>query len=757
MDIFEWVNETTESLRENGQARLADLIDELPTACCDAEHERVESMAPEALALARTLKNPWLEVFIRHWLLQSRVLHRHDVSRDTLKQAVSLVEFASRPDTRECPQSICAVQDLCGAYGLVDGAGYAEQRLAVTAEALSRIEPSRACFDCVSAERASALLDSERHQEALDFCDKQLAQQPGSTSSVERCRVRSLLALGRNRDAAQAAQRIDLETSGTSGAQTKALYQCLCEARLGKLDEAQARLPPAEGLEPEHFVDWLRCVRALGTGEGRKNTWRIERAVATMHATFTIQESFFSLAKVHKIAAELALQRGSRFSARRQIEWARQAAAQLVKPDRIIEKLDTLELELENLPASATPASWAELTELLGDDPERDLELISNSASGALEPAEAVELERRRAAALAALRAEDEAQQVLEAAFLKWPGEVSLMFQLLDVLLDRGDHARLEELCAQATGDAVDGAKWYLARSSLARGDSGAARAHCEALLVDHPEHHEARHLLAKVLRDTDELEAALQHFDTLVQAHDPGNLDWDRLLVATLLGRWDAVRDSAARLELPVEPGAEGPIDERWGACRIRFHLAEGHDRVYFAWRTGPVTARIDEVVAPGEEQHHGDVVAFDAEPLNHAELAAHEAEDSQERRPLCEYGSFRVLDSGNYRAFDIDGFSPAPEQLSSLKTELGAIGVVWEQRSGEQYALSFDGESLPAIYAFLGLPTSCTDEAAHLALLAATQKLGLRLVWPKLAAAAGDDGTAAHQRELAESWGIE
>jgi len=753
MDIFEWVFETTESLRENGHARLADLIDELPAACCDAEHERVESMVPEALSLARTIDNPWLEVFIRHWLLQSRVLHRHDVSRDTLQQAVSLLEFANRPDTRDCPQSICAVQDLCKAYGLVDGAGYAEQRLAVTAETLSRIEPSRSCFDCVSAERASALLDAGRHQEALAFCDQQLALQPGSRNGIEGCRIRSLMALGRHGDAAQAASsRINVEESGTSGARTQALYQCLSEARLGMLDEAQARLPAADDLEPEHFVDWLRCVRALGEGEGRSNTWRVERVVAAMHATYAAQASFFSLANVHKIAADLALQRGSRFSARRHVEAAREAAAELVKPEAIRAKLDKLERRIEKLPAPTSPASWAELQELLGHDPEQDLDLLSNAAVG-----EELDLERRRAAALEALGAKAEAWQALEAAFSKWPGQSDLLLQLLETLLDRGDHTRLEALAAQATGDAVEGATWYLVQSSHGRGDLAAARARCEALLERNPQHHEARHLLAKLLRDAGELDGALQHLDTLILSHEPGNFDWDRLLVATLLGRWDAARDSAARLELPVEASAQGPIHESWGACRIRLRLANGQDRAFFAWRTGPVTAHIDEVVAPGEEQHHGDVVVFDADPLNRAELAAHERDGDVERRPLCEYASFRVIERGNYRAFDIDGFTPPPEQLASLKACLEELGVAWESVAANTYTLTLEGDTLPATYAFLGLPSSCSNEAVHLALLAATRKLGLRLTWPKLAAAAGDDEAASQHRELAESWGIE
>ena len=71
MDIWAWVHDATEDLRKNGQGRLADLVDEVSSACCDGDHERVENMVPEALTLARAAKHPWIEVFVRHWFLQS--------------------------------------------------------------------------------------------------------------------------------------------------------------------------------------------------------------------------------------------------------------------------------------------------------------------------------------------------------------------------------------------------------------------------------------------------------------------------------------------------------------------------------------------------------------------------------------------------------------------------------------------------------------------------------------------------------------
>ena len=724
MDIWEWINDATEELREQGQGRLADLVDDISTACCDGEHERVESIVPEALALARAAKSSWLEVFVRHWLLQSRVLHRHDVSRDTLAEAVSLIELTGRPENRDCPQSVCAVQDLCSAYGLVDGTGYAAQRLAVTAEALARIDPSWPCFDCVSAERASALLDAGRHLEALEFVDGQLAQRPGSTTGLSCTRFRALSALGRNPEAAQVAEEIDLEAAGASGENKKALFQSLAAARQGDRERALELLPAFTALEPDHYVDWLRSIREIGTGDGALNSWHLERAIAEMQRVLTGYESHFTLAKVHKLGSDLALQRGARFSARRHIEAARETATRLVDPGWLNAKLERLTQQLAALPALEPAASVEELQERVGADPEQDLELLR--CSGLSQPS----LAWAEAKALRALGAEEQAQQVLERASERWPEDEDLRQHLL----------------------------WLLAQSAAARDDAAEAQRHCRELLERNAEHHDARSLLAKLLREAGELEESLEHLNRLVAVHEPGNLDWDRMLVATLAGRWQEVRDSAARLKLPVEPG-EGPIDDRWGACRIRMRLADGRERAYFAWRTGPVTALVDEVVEPDEEQHHGDRIVFEAEPLNREELAEFEAssEAERQRRPLVEYGAFKVLEPGRYSAFELDGFRPEEEALAQLKQELEALGVVWEQRSGEQYRLQDDGQSQPAIFAFLGLPSTCEPESAHQTLSRVTTTLGLRLVWQRLAATAGDDEAVARQSDQADAWGIE
>src|SRR5262249_34373843 len=80
MDIWRSVNEVGEELAESGRVRLAELIDKIPGYVVNHEHAHLDAAVPEALALAREAKNPWLEVFLRHWNLQSRILHRHEIA-----------------------------------------------------------------------------------------------------------------------------------------------------------------------------------------------------------------------------------------------------------------------------------------------------------------------------------------------------------------------------------------------------------------------------------------------------------------------------------------------------------------------------------------------------------------------------------------------------------------------------------------------------------------------------------------------------
>ena len=154
MDIWAWLWRATADLRAAGHHDLANKFANFADTVGEHDHDTIDAQYPELLAAARALGNGWLEVYLRHWYAQS--LYHRNRSADLLKEAVATLEFAHREDTAECPQSVCAVQDLCMAYASCDGPAYVEQRLAVTAEAFARIDASWPCYVCLSAEEANA-------------------------------------------------------------------------------------------------------------------------------------------------------------------------------------------------------------------------------------------------------------------------------------------------------------------------------------------------------------------------------------------------------------------------------------------------------------------------------------------------------------------------------------------------------------------------------------------------------------------------
>ncbi|MFD0571501.1 hypothetical protein ACFQ0T_22710 [Kitasatospora gansuensis] len=194
-DIWAWVHDNHARLVESGQHRLADALAEIAGHAVEGRNEQLDAVFPEALAAARALDLPWVEVFLRHWRLQNLLNKRHQ-GEAALEEAVSLLEFAHRPETESCPQSVCAVQDFTICHANIDGPGYVPERLAVLEETLARVEPARACFDCLSREYADTLEDDGRAEAALAHLDRAQARilaaasrshWPSGTAGPPRC------------------------------------------------------------------------------------------------------------------------------------------------------------------------------------------------------------------------------------------------------------------------------------------------------------------------------------------------------------------------------------------------------------------------------------------------------------------------------------------------------------------------------------------------------------------------------------------
>ncbi|RBC78992.1 hypothetical protein BRM99_11240, partial [Xanthomonas oryzae pv. oryzae] len=172
MEIWNWVEKLQDDLGEAGQPQNAQLLTRLTDHICDLQIERAEALLPEARALAKTLANPWLEVFVGHWEMRNRVGNLCEGER-ALGDAVARFERAHRADAVECPQSVCVTQDLAACYANIDGPGWVEERIEVCDETLGRIDPSWSCYQCLSCEKADALLDDGHGDAALQYLEQQ--------------------------------------------------------------------------------------------------------------------------------------------------------------------------------------------------------------------------------------------------------------------------------------------------------------------------------------------------------------------------------------------------------------------------------------------------------------------------------------------------------------------------------------------------------------------------------------------------------
>lgn len=262
MDIWKWVTELQEDLEKNGQERLASLIQVVPHYSVNDEHEQVDSFIPEALALTKQIRHPWLELYFRHWHLQSRILERYE-GQSALGDAVHLVEFAHREETKGCPQAICSIQDLSSCYGIIDGCGYAEERLQVVKETLDKIDASWPCFHCLSSEYADALYDQNRHEEGIAFLENQLVQvrkvqKTESAYNFLSGKVNHLLELGKYQEALEILLKIEEEAQEDKGRHVTYKINKSCTlSYLKRYAEAKEILPPLEEIQktPSHYGD----------------------------------------------------------------------------------------------------------------------------------------------------------------------------------------------------------------------------------------------------------------------------------------------------------------------------------------------------------------------------------------------------------------------------------------------------------------------------------------------------------------------
>ncbi len=700
MDIWRWVTDTVRGVREE-YPRLAWMLYSFAGFVVDNEHEQVEALYPEAMALAAEVRQPWVEVFFRHWLLQSRILRRSMI-RESLPEAVELLERSHREDTRSCPQTVCVSQDICVAYGMADGPGYAQERLKVSEETLSQITPSWPCWRCISSEYADALLDMGRAEEALTFLDEQIVaiQQAGGDDTRDSLRgviVRALLERGDLEEALAFNTQAEHEALGDGFSLSKRIDQSRILGRLGRYDEASEALPAWEEVEGtcSDYADWCDALYALAQADAWEGS---EPAASYLIRAYT---QLFSQGVIRDAlalalrAGRLLLRVGHVLLARQVCEDAEAMLPELAALLGADEDVAAFRAEIEQRALADGPCEDAERKALL-EEAGRGERIASERLARvyasfpedwALLDAMCTIWERFHLFA--------RARQALEAYQQTHKSDPRGVLALAHRLFEQPDESAFLEMCRRYAdaehGEILSGLAWYRARFAERKGEKREAIEHLRDSLTKHWRADSAL-WLAGLLREEGELEDALAVLEGLAIGEEgTEEADWERMLVGTRLARWDMVRAAGERLGF-APPAEVGLVWGEAGLCRVLFP-EEG--QVYVAMRIGPVTASIVEMAALGEPQHFEDIVTLAMPPLNLEALRAQKDEGTEGVLPLFRMDA--IVKVADYRTFEMEGVHPGEAALITLRERLGSLGVAFQQRSGDQFVLYThdDGES--------------------------------------------------------------
>lgn len=760
MDIWQWVHDIDGELRRAGQQRLADLLRRLPAATVDDHHDRVDALAPEALALARTAGLPWVEVFVRHWHLQSRVLHRCQGDM-ALGEAVALVDYAHGEAARGCPQAVCTVQDLAACYSQVDGPGWARERADVARETLARIDPSWPCFICISCELSGALRDQGDPTAALALLDAQQRQLVAAGQGRERTsllgeRVSCLIALGRVDDALVACE--DAIANGRrdeSQRRSRQIDLARIYARMGRGDDALRHLPVPEDIlpTPSHYEPYTDALVHLVRIGARANDVALGRLLQRFVARLRLNGSHRMPFDIAAAAADLAIQRGSPAVAALHLATMEDLAARLRQLGSAAARLEQLRLSLETARSQLRPGPADDADDVEPAEPDPEQFLADCAAGTAVHPDDPAQV-RRHAVALLDLDFAREAADLLERFVAAHP-EDDAAVDLLELAYRNSDdderHRALgERLLASADPAQQRRGRWVSARRLARARDWDGSNRHLLALAEGPADAVGARLAHASNAREQADWPTVLRLLDEVLQLEPDlrtGSHDWDRMVAATFLGAWDRVRHSAARLDMAV--AGEGPIDQRWELCRIRIEHPSGKRQELYASRTGPVTARLLQISRIDQPQRLFDQVVFDPRPLG--------SQPDDDDRPVYLYAELGPLLRAEHRAFAVDGVYPGEAPIAELRRVVQAHRGSFQVQSGDRYRLTSPaGDERRGLYAYVAFGPDVDLRAASDALADVVAGLPDPLVWPELAAAAGDDARAEQHRELARVWAL-
>ncbi len=774
MDLWSWVSSKEEELSDRGESRLAKIMSDISSFTCDDRHDKVDQIFPEGLALARKLDEKWVELFLRHWYLQSQVLHRQN-AKGMLNEAIDLLDFSHKEDTVECPQRICAVQDLANCYGIQDGPGFVEERIEVAKESLGNINGSWPCYQCIGSELADALFDGQRYEEALTEIEKmeretEAYNEGHKSSGYSRIKTRVMMKLGRLDEAEEIISKAFNDGGGDSFERSRTLILSLVYATKGDTEKALENCLGFDEvlLSQSYYVDWCEInFLAVKQNALQVDNLLLERFRNLAHQ-LTLHGSFRNALNVNFMLAEIAIENDRVYSAKTALSEISKLVPQLNKDlgasDRE-KSLTPLISEMQNklninLDAFEDVKSF--LDEEFDDDEIKFFAYEEALKKWPDSPLLVVELSQIY---------EDFSQfdlglKVLKEIYLKDKSNDYIQFYYGNYLLSHfGEESYFQEFGGVEIDHLPTEEKlnicWLNAKAYY-NSDREKSCQYLEACVELKPESKQILKRLANTYFSCEDYSGALEAWNKMIYLEpEEHNHHWDRMVVATLLERWDLVRESAATVDMKIEDG-EGPIALEMEDIRVQFEGSNGDTQILWAKRTGPVTARVEGIAHIADEQRYKHEIVFDPVPLN----VLDQEDDDGYKCDSEGYYSYlypvaKTVKSPEYFIFTIDGVHPGEEVINSLEKSLANIGAVLSLRSSEEYQIYFepndeDPVELLGCYAYILVPSSENFRDVHHKLDSELSLLEHPLIWPALLEEIEDYETLEKHNEIEQRYDL-
>lgn len=768
MDIWDWVHTEYDKLVDSGNQRLADAIDDLPSLACADQHEKLDLLYPEALNLAKKWNNPWVEVFVRHWNLQSQVLHRHNV-KGMLAEAIDLLEFSSREETKDCPQSICVVQDLANCYANKDGPSYVQERLDVSTETLSRINARWPCYDCIAAEEISAFIDDKQYDKAIEriqFHREEMTKVGAKSEKIPFAlsEIQIHMENERYQEAEKVAREAENPYAGESFLRYKSAAIALALAYQGKFQEAeQHEVPFTEAISAQsHFLDWCELNYLKAKHEPTKNNQDLNYCFNRMVTKYIDHGVQRDTLKVLNWQIELAFLRNDLFTVEQCLKSANAIIPELAK----------------DFGARANFDGLSELYQEKISQIKNEIDLSTETIHRTIENNE-LELSRLKLAcssypkdnlintAYFDLLVENgyiEEALIVANEHLKHAGVYGpLLSRLGNLLLDESQFETFDQLLNTDFVDSLDEESKPYAQFVLANRyettDPKKSLEFIRQVIEANPSSENSLRKAAKLTLSLELWPESVKYWDHLINLDEENkHFHWDRMVPATLSNDWESVRESSKVLNIEIE-GETGPIDQDMGSCRIQILDESGSKVNLAAKRVGPVEAEITAIRNLEEEQFFGARVVFDAAPLNQLDREDEEGYkcDSEGYYNYL-YPLTHIKQSNPHFYFSVDGVYPGDEQWKELEKLFIEFDLAWSVRSSDEYQVQKNesGPKLDAIYFYLACPESCNLQDLNQRLSALISSFEHPLIWPQLAAKLEDKTLLEQQSETEEIYAL-